>query len=249
MNYIYGINAVAEALKARGRSFEWVGVSKERHDLRLQRVVDECRRQGVAVRFLGRAELDRMAGNNAHQGVVAITSSKRYNDLDDVIAAKRGHHSLIVVLDGVEDPHNLGAILRTADAAGADGVVIPERRAVGVTATVAKASAGASEHLPMAKVTNIARTLEGLKGKNLWIVGLDERGTQTYDTLDYNMDCAIVLGSEGKGVHDLVAKKCDFLVSIPMLGKVPSLNVSVAAGVVLYEIVRQRRKKVEPETR
>jgi 23S rRNA (guanosine2251-2'-O)-methyltransferase len=249
MNYIYGINAVAEALKARGRSFEWVGVSKERHDLRLQRVVDECRRQGVAVRFLGRAELDRMAGNNAHQGVVAITSNKRYNDLDDVIAAKRGHHSLIVVLDGVEDPHNLGAILRTADAAGADGVVIPERRAVGVTATVAKASAGASEHLPMAKVTNIARTLEELKEKNLWIVGLDERGTQTYDTLDYNMDCAVVLGSEGKGVHDLVAKKCDFLVSIPMLGKVPSLNVSVAAGVVLYEVVRQRRKKAEPETR
>jgi 23S rRNA (guanosine2251-2'-O)-methyltransferase len=240
---------VAEALKARGRSFEWVGVSKERHDLRLQRVVDECRRQGVAVRFLGRAELDRMAGNNAHQGVVAITSNKRYNDLDDVIAAKRGHHSLIVVLDGVEDPHNLGAILRTADAAGADGVVIPERRAVGVTATVAKASAGASEHLPMAKVTNIARTLEELKEKNLWIVGLDERGTETYDALDYNMDCAIVLGSEGKGVHDLVAKKCDFLVSIPMLGKVPSLNVSVAAGVVLYEIVRQRRKKAGPETR
>jgi 23S rRNA (guanosine2251-2'-O)-methyltransferase len=226
-----------------------VGVSKERHDLRLQRVVDECRRQGVAVRFLGRAELDRMAGNNAHQGVVAITSNKRYNDLDDVIAAKRGHHSLIVVLDGVEDPHNLGAILRTADAAGADGVVIPERRAVGVTATVAKASAGASEHLPMAKVTNIARTLEELKEKNLWIVGLDERGTETYDALDYNMDCAIVLGSEGKGVHDLVAKKCDFLVSIPMLGKVPSLNVSVAAGVVLYEIVRQRRKKAGPETR
>ncbi len=247
MNYIYGINAVAEALKARGRSFEWVGVSKERHDLRLQRVVEECRRQGVAVRFLGRGELDRMAGNNAHQGVVAVTSSKRYNDLDDVVAARRGRYSLIVVLDGVEDPHNLGAILRTADAAGADGVVIPERRAVGVTATVAKASAGASEHLPMAKVTNIARTLEELKDKNLWIVGLDERGIQTYDSLDYRMDCAIVLGSEGKGVHDLVAKKCDFLVSIPMLGKVSSLNVSVAAGVVLYEIVRQRQSKAETD--
>ncbi len=247
MNYIYGINAVAEALKARGRSFEWVGVSKERHDLRLQRVVEECRRQGVAVRFLGRGELDRMAGNNAHQGVVAVTSSKRYNDLDDVVAARRGRYSLIVVLDGVEDPHNLGAILRTADAAGADGVVIPERRAVGVTATVAKASAGASEHLPMAKVTNIARTLEELKDKNLWIVGLDERGVQTYDSLDYRMDCAIVLGSEGKGVHDLVAKKCDFLVSIPMLGKVSSLNVSVAAGVVLYEIVRQRQSKAETD--
>jgi len=120
MNYIYGINAVAEALKARGRSFEWVGVLKERHDLRLQRVVEECRRNGVAVRFLGRPELDRMAGNNAHQGVVAITSGKQYNHLDDIVAAKRGRYSLVVVLDGIEDPHNLGAILRTADASGAD---------------------------------------------------------------------------------------------------------------------------------
>jgi 23S rRNA (guanosine2251-2'-O)-methyltransferase len=243
MNYIYGINAVTEALKARGRAFAWVGVAKERHDLRLQRVVDECRRQGVAVRFVGRAELERMAGNNAHQGVVAVTSAKQYNDLDDLVAAKRGKHSLLVVLDGIEDPHNLGAILRTADAAGADGVVIPERRAVGVTATVTKASAGASEHLPIAKVTNIARTLEDLKAINIWTVGLDERGKQLYDGIDYNMDCAVVLGAEGKGLHDLVARKCDFLVSIPMLGKISSLNVSVAAGVVLYEVVRQRRNK------
>jgi 23S rRNA (guanosine2251-2'-O)-methyltransferase len=228
MHYIYGIHSVAEALKARGRAFAWVGVARERHDLRLQRVVDQCRRQGVAVRFLERAELDRMAGN----------------DLDDVIAAKRGTHSLIVVLDGVEDPHNLGAILRTADAAGANGVIIPERRAVGVTAAVTKASAGAGEHLPVAKVTNIARTLEELKAKNLWIVGLDERASQTYDSLDYNMDCALVLGGEGKGLHDLVTRKCDYLASIPMLGKVSSLNVSVAAGVILYEIVRQRRKQL-----
>src|SRR6266849_4176966 len=241
MNFIYGINAVAEALKARGRAFEWVGVSKERHDLRLQRVVDECRRQGVAVRFLIRPELDRMTGNNAHQGVVAVTSAKRYNDLEDVVAAKRGQHSLVVVLDGVEDPHNLGAILRTADAAGADGVVIPERRSAAVTAAVAKVSAGASEHLPVAKVTNISRALEELKEKDLWVVGLDERGEKTYDAVDYKMHCAIVLGAEGKGLHDLVRKHCDFLVSIPMLGKVPSLNVSVAAGVVLYEVVRQRR--------
>jgi 23S rRNA (guanosine2251-2'-O)-methyltransferase len=242
MNYIYGINSVAEALKARGRAFAWVGVAKERHDLRLQRLVEECRRQGVAVRFVGRAELDRMAGNNAHQGVVAVTSAKQYTDLDDVVAAKRGQYSLIVVLDGIEDPHNLGAILRTADAAGADGVVIPQRRAVGVTGTVAKTSAGASAHLPVTRVTNIARALEDLKARNIWVVGLDEHGKQPYDSLDYNMDCAIVLGAEGKGVHDLVAKKCDFLVSIPMLGKVASLNVSVAAGVVLYEVVRQRRR-------
>lgn len=242
MNYIYGINAVAEALKARGRAFTWVGVSKERHDLRLQRVVDECRKQGVAVRFVSRAELDQMAGNNAHQGVVAVTSAKQYNNLDDVVDAKRGQYSLLVVLDGIEDPHNLGAVIRTADAAGADGVVIPERRAASVTALVAKASAGASEHLPVAKVTNIARTLEELKSKNIWTVGLDERGPQNYDALDYKMDCAVVLGAEGKGIHELVKRKCDFLVSIPMLGKVPSLNVSVAAGVILYEIVRQRRE-------
>ena len=243
MNFIYGINSVGEALKARGRAFEWVGVAKERHDLRLQRLIEECRKQSVPVRFLQRAELDQLAGNNSHQGVVAVTSTKQYNDLNDVIEGKRGEHSLIVVLDGVEDPHNLGAILRTADAAGADGAIIPERRAAGITGTVAKASAGASAHLPVAKVTNIARTLEDLKAKNIWTVGLDERAPQRYDQLDYKMDCAIVLGGEGKGLHDLVKRKCDFLVSIPMLGMVSSLNVSVAGGVVLYEAVRQRRNQ------
>jgi len=241
MHCIYGINSVTEALKARGRAFEWVGMAKERHDLRLQRLIEDCRKIGIPVRFVQRTELDRMAGNAAHQGVVAVTSAKQYNDLDDVIEAKRGEYSLIVVLDGVEDPHNLGAILRTADAAGANGVVIPERRAAGVTGAVTKASAGASEHLPIAKVTNISRTVEELKDRNVWTVGLDEHGKQTYDALNYKMDCALVLGAEGKGLHDLVKRKCDFLVSIPMLGKVPSLNVSVAAAVVLYEIVRQRR--------
>src|SRR5246500_3996268 len=240
MNFIYGLNSVTEALKARGRAFEWVGVAKERHDLRLQRVIEECRKIGVPVRFVQRTELDRMAGKGSHQGVVAVTASKQYTPVGGLGERRRGQYALIVVADGVEDPHNLGAILRTADAAGADGVVIPERRAVGVTATVTKASAGASEHLPIAKVTNIARTLEDLKTKNLWIVGLDERGTQSYDSVDYKMHCAITLGAEGKGLHDLVRKRCDFVVSIPMLGKVPSLNVSVAAGVMLYEVVRQR---------
>src|SRR5205814_7792113 len=200
MHFIYGINAVTEALKARGRAFEWVGVAKDRHDLRLQRVVEESRRNGIAVRFVPRAELDRMAGNNAHQGVVAVTSAKQYSDLDDVVAAKRGQYSLVVVLDGVEDPHNLGAILRTADAAGVDGVVIPERRAAGVTGAVAKVSAGASEHIPVARVTNIARSVEELKSQNVWTVGLDERGEQSYDQVDYNVDCALILGAEGKGL-------------------------------------------------
>ncbi len=241
MNILYGINTVTEALKARGRNFEWIGVAKERKDIRLRRVIDECRKIGVPVRVLSREELDEIAGNAAHQGLVAATSAKQYSDLDDIVASRRGEHSLIVVLDGVEDPHNLGAILRTADAAGADGVVIPERRSAAVTAAVAKVSAGASEHLPIAKVTNISRALEELKEKDLWVVGLDERGEQTYDAVDYKMHCAIALGAEGKGLHDLVRKHCDFLVSIPMLGQVPSLNVSVASGVVLYEVVRQRR--------
>src|SRR5438309_368221 len=188
MNVIFGINPVSEALKARGRAFQWVGVAKERNDLRLQRLIQECRNISIPVRFLPRVELDRMARTASHQGVVAVTSSKAYVDIDDVLEAKRAEYSLIVVLDGVEDPHNLGAILRTADASGVDGVVIPERRAAAVTGTVAKSSAGASEHLPVAKVTNIARTLEELKAKNVWTIGLDERGEQSYDQVDYNVD-------------------------------------------------------------
>src|SRR6267154_5085145 len=243
MNYIYGINAVTEALKARGRAFQWVGMAKERNDIRLQRMIEECRRLGVPVKFLTRTELDQMAGRAAHQGVVAVTSAKQYSDLDDVVGAKRGQYSFVIVLDGVEDPHNLGALLRTADAAGADGVVIPERRAAGVTGTVAKSSAGASEHVPIARVTNIARTIEELKDRNIWTVGLDERGTQSYDEVDYNMDCAIVLGAEGKGLHDLVRRKCDFVVSIPMLGRVPSLNVSVAGGIIYHGDTEAQRKR------
>ena len=248
VDIIYGINAVGEALKSRGRGFEYVGVARERHDHRVQRIIDECRRVGVAVRFVTRQDIDRLAGTASHQGVVAVTSAKSYAEVDEILARRRGEHALVVVLDGVEDPHNLGAIIRTADGAGADGVLIPERRAAGVTATVAKASAGAVEHVPIAKVTNVARTLEELKSRNLWTIGLDERAPQAYDALDYNMDCALVLGAEGKGLHELVRKKCDFLVSIPMRGQVPSLNVSVAAAVVLYEMARQRRRSTENRT-
>ena len=241
MEVIYGIHAVEEALKARGRNFEYVAVARDRHDAKVQRVIDSCRTAGIAVRFEGREHLNRLAKTASHQGVVAIATQKKYNDLDEILQHKRGRHAFVVVLDGVEDPHNLGAILRTADAAGVDGVVLPERRAVGVTATVVKASAGASEHVPVAKVTNIARTIEELKSNNIWTVGLDERGSQSYDQVDYEMDCAVVLGAEGRGLHDLVRKKCDYLVSIPMLGKITSLNVSVAGAIVMYEVARQRR--------
>ena len=207
MAVIYGIHAVEEALKARGRAFEYVGVARERKDARVQRIIEDCRAAGVVVRFLAREQVERLAGNAAHQGVVAVASEKSYSDLDEVLAHRHGEHAFVVVLDGVEDPHNLGAILRTADAAGADGVVIPERRAVGVTATVAKASAGASEHLPVARVTNISRALEQLKAREVWTVGLDERAPQSYDQLDYKMHCALVVGAEGKGLHELVRKR------------------------------------------
>jgi 23S rRNA (guanosine2251-2'-O)-methyltransferase len=243
MAVIYGINAVTEALKARGRAFEYVAVARERHDQRVQRIIAECRSQGIAVRSTPRQDLDRLAATLSHQGVVAVTSEKDYSDVDDLLAQRRGKYAFIVVLDGVEDPHNLGAIIRTADGAGVDGIVIPERRAVGVTGTVAKASAGATEHLPIAKVTNVSRTVEELKRKNVWTVGLDERGDRSYDEIDYNMDCALVLGAEGKGLHEHVRRHCDFVVRIPMLGQVPSLNVSVAAGVVMYEVARQRRTR------
>lgn len=241
MQVIFGIHAVREALGARGRAFEYVAVAGGRGETRLREIAQFCRAQGVPVRTLPRDQLTRLAGSSAHQGVVAVTAEKQYSDLEDILKHKRGHHRLLLVLDGIEDPHNLGAIIRTAEGAGADGIVIPERRAVGVTATVVKASAGATEYLPIAKVTNLNRAIEELKKHNVWIVGLDERGGQRYDQIDYKMDCALVLGAEGHGLHEQVRKNCDFLVSIPMLGKVPSLNVSVAAAVVLYEAARQRR--------
>jgi len=243
MDVLYGIHAVSEAVKAQGRAFEYVGVARERERdaRRLRRIVESCRAAGIPLRRLSRQELDRLAKTSGHQGVVAVASAKQYCDLQEIVARRRGRHQLLVVLDGVEDPRNLGAILRAAEGAGADGVIIPERRAVGVTEVVARTSAGASEYLPVAKVGNITRALEELKARHLWVVGLDERAPQSYDRLDYRMDCALALGAEGKGLHQQARRHCDFLVSIPMLGKVSSLNVSVAAAVVMYEIARQRR--------
>jgi len=241
MQIIFGIHAVEEALAARGRGFDYVAVVPGRGDARIQKITQLCREAGVPLRSIPRDQLTRLAKTANHQGVVAVTAEKKYEDVEDILARKRAQHAFLLVLDGIEDPHNLGAIIRTAEGAGADGIVIPERRAVGVTPTVVKASAGASEHLPIAKVTNLGRALEDLKSRNIWTVGLDERGGQIYDQLDYKMDCALVLGAEGHGLHEQVRKKCDFLVSIPMLGKVPSLNVSVAAAIVMYEVARQRR--------
>ena len=248
MEIIFGIHAVGEALVAGARPFEYVGISASRTDARIRKVIELCWTVGVPVRDFSQEKLTRLAKTSHHQGVIAVTIEKKYDDLNDVLAAKRGNYSFLLVLDEIQHPHNLGAIIRTAEGSGADGIVIPQRRAVGVTATVAKAAAGATEYLPIARVTNIGRAIEDIKSHNIWTVGLDERGAQLYDKLDYNMDCALVLGAEGHGLHEQVRKKCDFLVSIPMLGKVPSLNVSVAAAVVMYEIARQRRNKFSHES-
>ncbi|HEY6273299.1 MAG TPA: 23S rRNA (guanosine(2251)-2'-O)-methyltransferase RlmB [Terriglobales bacterium] len=243
MQVLFGIHAVEEALAKRGRAFEYVAVTSSRGDARIQKIVELSRAAGVPVRPMPRDQLTRLAKTDHHQGVVAVTAEKRYGDLEDLLTHRRSKYAFLVILDGIEDPHNLGAIIRTAEGAGADGIVIPERRATGVTSTVATASAGASEYLPMARVTNLGRAIEELKSRNIWTVGLDERASQSYDRLDYKMDCALILGAEGRGLHEQIRKKCDFLVAIPMLGKVPSLNVSVAGAVVMYELARQRRNQ------
>ncbi len=227
-----GIHPVREALRA-GRPLERVLIAKEVTGPRIQELVELCRDRGIPVRFEPKERLDKAAaGSTYHQGVVAFGTAERYSTLEETAAAGGLH----VVLDGVEDPHNLGAMIRTAHAAGAAAVVIPERRAVGLTDTVARAAAGALAYIPVVRVTNINRTLEDLKKRGYWIYGLDERGTQNYTEIEYAAPSAFVLGAEGRGLHEQTAKHCDFLVRIPMPpGGVASLNVSVAAGVVLFE--------------
>jgi 23S rRNA (guanosine2251-2'-O)-methyltransferase len=231
-----GIHPIAEALRA-GRPLERVVVAQGAGGPRLQEIIDMARRASVPVRFEPRAALDRLAGSAAHQGVVALGAARQYAGLDAAAASE-----LVVVLDGVEDPHNLGAVIRTAHAAGAGAVIIPERRAATLTDVVAKAAAGALEHLPITKVVNINRTLEELKDRGYWIYGLDERGTETYDRVEFATPTALVFGGEGKGLHEQVRKHCDALVRIPMAGQISSLNVSVAAGVVLFEWKRRHSK-------
>jgi len=233
MPILSGIHPIAEALKT-GRPLDRLLVAQGAGGPRLQEIIDLARRASVQVRFEPRAALDRLAGSAAHQGVVALGAAKPYADLDRAASSE-----LVVVLDGVEDPHNLGAIIRTAHAAGAGSIVVPERRAAGVTDVVAKAAAGALEHLPVARVTNINRALEDLKKRGFWIYGLDQRGSETYDQVKFATPTALDFGGEGSGLHELVRRHCDALVRIPMAGKISSLNVSVAAGVVLFEWKRR----------
>jgi 23S rRNA (guanosine2251-2'-O)-methyltransferase len=234
---IAGVHPVREALRA-GRAFDRVLIAKGAGGPRLQEIIDLARERSVTLRFEPREALDRASNGATHQGVVAFGAAHRYAELDQVLPKAR----LLIVLDGVEDPHNLGAIIRSAHAAGASAVIVPDRRAAGLTETVAKAAAGALEHLPVVRVGNVNQTLEDLKKRNFWIYGLDERGGQLYSEIEYSEPTVFVLGGEGHGLHELVRKHCDVLVRIPMAGAIASLNVSVAAGVVLFEWRRRNPK-------
>ncbi len=249
MEVLYGLHPVEEAVRSGSRRLDSVLLSRERGDAKLERLAELCRTAGIRVSLEPRDQLTRISRTDAHQGVVALVRERAFLGIEDLLAAKPGTSSnrFFLALDGVEDPHNLGALLRTADGAGVDGIILPERRSAPVTATVAKTSAGASEHVRIARVTNLVRSLEQMKQANIWVLGLDERGTPDYTDFDFRTDCVLVLGREGAGLHDLVKKTCDHLLRIPMAGAVSSLNVSVAGAVVMYEAMRQRRQPPAPK--
>ena len=244
MEILYGLHPVEESVRAGMRRFDHICFARERSDHRVQKLIEMCRDAGVRIRFEPREHLTRLAGTPAHQGVVAVVREKAVLEIEDLLAPVPGPR-LMLALDGVEDPQNLGALLRTADGAGVDGVVLTERRSAPLSPVAIKASAGAAEHVRIARVVNLVRALELMKEQNIWCVGLDERGTMDYDEYDFAGDCALVLGREGAGLHDLVKKNCDYLLRIPMAGKVSSLNVAAAGAVVLYEAARQRRAKAQ----
>ena len=251
-NMIFGLLPVLEALRAENRRIDKIIVAEGAHEKRLAEILFLARQHGVPFQKTARENLAKYFETSVnHQGVVASIASADYYPAEKLLAeiyrkSEANENPLIVILDGVEDPRNLGAILRSAECAGTDGVFIPERRAVGLTETVAKSSAGAAEYVRVAKVTNLNRLIDELKEHNIWVVGTSGDAEIVYTDWDWRVPCALILGSEGKGLHRLTAEKCDALVKIPMRGQVESLNVSVAAGVMLFEAVRQRAIRTMP---
>jgi len=240
MDLIIGKNPVMEALKAeREINKLWIAEGSQRGAM--QAIVQLAKERNVLIQYVPKQKLDQMTEGN-HQGVVAQVAAYRYYDIDELFrrAAERNEQPFFLLLDELEDPHNLGSMMRTADAVGAHGIIIPKRRSVGLTQTVAKASTGAIEHIPVARVTNLARTIDELKERGMWIVGTDAKANDDYRQLDGTMPLALVVGSEGKGISRLVLEKCDFLIKLPMRGHVTSLNASVAAGLLMYEVYRKR---------
>lgn len=238
---IVGRNAVMQALKS-GRTIDSVTVAEGQRGGQAAKIIEICREKKIPVKYADSRKLDKLCGGAAHQGVAAFAAAHDYAELDDIfnLAQSRGESPFIVICDGLEDPHNLGAILRTAEAAGVHGVIIPKRNSVTLNYTVAKTSAGAIEYVPVVKVTNIAGTIDTLKDRGVWVFGADMEGTP-WTELDFTGSVALVIGSEGRGLSKLVREKCDFIASLPMKGKINSLNASVAAGIMMFEASRQRK--------
>jgi 23S rRNA (guanosine2251-2'-O)-methyltransferase len=245
MSEIFGLNPVLEALRARRRAVREIVIANGVKDSRLAQVIELARAADVPIHYAPRQQLDRSTANAVHQGVLARIAAAEYADVDELVErigqlVIDGSQPLVLVLDGIEDPHNLGAILRTAECARVDGVFVPERRAVGLTETVGKASAGAIEYVPVARATNLSRLIDQLKERNVWVVGTAADASTAYTDWDWIRASAIVMGSEGSGLHRLVREHCDAVVRIPVLGQIGSLNVSVSTGIILYEALRQR---------
>jgi 23S rRNA (guanosine2251-2'-O)-methyltransferase len=234
---ICGIHAVYEALASRRHAIERIHIARDAHAAKLKDILNLARERGVPIRKEERPILDRIAGGTVHQGIVAIASASEYADFEVLFKTEV---PIVVILDGVEDPHNLGAVIRTADACKASGVVVPERHSAPLNATVIKSSAGATAYVPIVRVKNLVSAIDEVKERGLWVVGVDPGGTESWTDFDYKGPIAIVLGGEHRGLRRLVRQHCDALVRIPMLGTIQSLNISVAAGVILYEVVRQR---------
>ena len=240
-NQVEGRNPVIEALKA-GRKIEKLFLASGSNQGSIKKIVGMAKDKGITVQYVNRKKLDSMSGTQNHQGVIALVSSYEYKNLDDILnlAQIRKEPPFVIILDEIEDPHNLGAIMRTAECAGVHGIIIPKRRSVGLTSAVAKISAGAIEYIPVVRVTNISAAIEELKQKGFWIYGADMGGDEYYYRKELTGSIGIVIGNEGKGISRIVKEKCDFLVKIPMKGKVSSLNASVAASIITYEVLRQR---------
>jgi len=241
---IAGKHPVLEALRS-GREINKIWIAEGSQKSVSQSIMAEAKKQGIVVQFVDKRKLDSMAQGVAHQGVIAQAAAFAYVEVEELleIAKSKGETPFLLLLDEIEDPHNLGSILRTAECTGVHGVVIPKRRAAGLTATVLKTSAGAAEHVPVARVTNLAQTIDKLKEAGVWVAGTDVSAKQDVYKTKFDMPLAIVIGNESKGMGRLIKEKCDFLVKLPMLGQLNSLNASVAAGVLMYEVVRQRRSE------
>lgn len=239
-DYIIGKNPVIEAIKSN-RDINKILIAEGSQKGQMQQVIGLAKESNVLVQFVPKKKIDQLVDGN-HQGVIAQVAAYQYAELDDLFrtAEEKNETPFFILLDEIEDPHNLGSIMRTADAVGAHGIIIPKRRAVGLTATVAKASTGAIEYIPVVRVTNMSRTIDELKERGIWIAGTDAKGKEDYRQFDGNIPLGLVIGSEGKGMGRLIRDKCDFLIQLPMAGHVTSLNASVAAALLMYEVYRKR---------